>query len=72
VERENRRREEEYDGKVKAAQKRVKELNARFADWYYIVSDAEYAKVHLGRAGVVQKKPATEKTDAAGKGGVGE
>jgi hypothetical protein len=56
VERENRRKEEEYDERVKAAQKRVKELNARFADWYYVVSDAEYAKIHLDRAGVVQKK----------------
>ena len=56
VERENRRKQEEYDEKVKAAQKRVKELNARFADWYYVVSDAEYAKIHLSRAGVVQKK----------------
>lgn len=56
VERENRRKQEEYDEKVKAAQKRVKELNARFADWYYVVSDEEYAKIHIDRAGVVQKK----------------
>ncbi len=56
VERENRRKQEEYDEKVKAAQKRVKELNARFADWYYVVSNAEYAKLHLDRAGVVQQK----------------
>jgi len=56
VDRENRRRQEEYDEKVKAAQKRVKELNARFADWYYVVSDDEYEKIHLNRAGVVQKK----------------
>jgi hypothetical protein len=63
VERENRRKEEEYDGKVKAAQKRVRELNSRFADWYYVVSDAEYAKIHLDRTGVIQKKAA----DAAAK-----
>jgi hypothetical protein len=56
VERENRRRQDEYDDKVKAAQKRVRELNNRFADWYYVVSDKEYAKIHLDRAGVVQKK----------------
>jgi hypothetical protein len=56
VERENRRKQDEYDDKVKAAQKRVKELNARFADWYYVVSDEEYAKIHLDRSGVVQKK----------------
>ncbi|MFM8291725.1 MAG: DUF4340 domain-containing protein [Planctomycetia bacterium] len=61
VERENRRKQEEYDEKVKAAQKRVKELNARFADWYYVVSNAEYAKIHLDRAGVVQKKPKEDK-----------
>ncbi|MFM7108043.1 MAG: DUF4340 domain-containing protein [Planctomycetaceae bacterium] len=66
VERENRRREEEYDGKVKAAQKRVRDLNARFADWYYVVSDAEYAKIHLDRAGVVQPRQAA---DAAADGG---
>jgi hypothetical protein len=64
VERENRRKQEEYDEKVKAAQKRVKDLNARFADWYYVVSDAEYAKIHLDRAGVVQKKPNDDKPAA--------
>ena len=63
VERENRRRQDEYDDRVKAAQKRVRELNGRFADWYYVVSDKEYAKIHLDRASVVQPK---EKKDAEG------
>lgn len=58
VERENRRKQEEYDGKVKTAQKRVRELNNRFADWYYVVSDKEYAKIHLDRAAIVQAKEA--------------
>jgi len=62
VERENRRKQEEYDEKVKAAQKRVRELNGRFADWYYVVSDGEYAKIHLDRAGIVQRKQATDAT----------
>ena len=56
IERENRRRQDDYDDKVKAAQKRVRELNNRFADWYYVVSDKEYAKIHLTRDGVIQKK----------------
>jgi hypothetical protein len=64
VERENRRKQEDYDAKVTAAQKRVKELNGRFADWYYVVSDKEYAKIHLDRAAVIQKKTATEATAA--------
>ena len=58
VERENRRRQEEYDGKVEAAKKRVRELNNRFADWYYVVGDDEYGKIRLDRAAVVQKKVA--------------
>ena len=58
VERENRRRQEEDDGKVEAAKKRVRELNSRFADWYYVVGDDEYGKIRLDRAAVVQKKAA--------------
>ncbi len=64
VERENRRRQDEYDDKVKAAQRRVRELNARFADWYYVVPAKEYAKIHLSRNSVVQPKGA----DAAAEG----
>jgi hypothetical protein len=60
VERENRLAQEAYDEKVKAAQKRVSDLNGRFADWYYVVSEAEYAKIRLGRADVIEAKPADE------------
>jgi hypothetical protein len=56
VERENRRKQDAYDDAVKAAQKRVRELNNRFADWYYIVSEKEYDTIHLTREGVAQKK----------------
>jgi hypothetical protein len=65
VERENRRKQDAYDDKVKAAQKRVRELNNRFADWYYVVSDKEYAKIHLGRQTMVQKKEETKEAAAA-------
>jgi hypothetical protein len=60
IERENRLAQEAYDEKVKAGQKRVRELNGRFADWYYVVAEAEYAKIRLGRADVIQAKPADE------------
>jgi hypothetical protein len=63
VERENRRKQEDYDAKVQAAQKRVRELNGRFADWYYVVPDAEFVKIHLDRAAVVQKKSTETKQD---------
>jgi hypothetical protein len=60
-ERENRRTQDEYDDQVKAAQKRVRELNNRFADWYYVVSNKEYAKIHLTRDAIAQKKEAEPK-----------
>ncbi len=60
VERDNRLAEEAYADKVNAAAKRARELNARFADWYYVVSDAEYAKIRLGQADVIQPKPKEE------------
>jgi hypothetical protein len=56
IERENRRRQDAYDDAVKTAQKRVRDLNSRFADWYYVVSNKEYAKIHLTRDGVIQEK----------------
>lgn len=69
VERENRRKQDDYDDKVKAAQKRVRELNGRFADWYYVVSDKEYAKIHLGRNSMVQKvEPKAAEPAAAAEG----
>jgi hypothetical protein len=66
VERENRRKQEEYEEKVDAAKKRVRELNGRFAAWFYIVSDDEYSKIHLSREEVVQDSAA----DAAAEGGL--
>ncbi len=69
VERENRRKQEEYDEKVDAAKKRVRELNGRFAAWFYIVSDEEYAKIHLSREDVVQEAAADASADS-GLGGL--
>ncbi len=69
VERENRRRQEEYDEKVDAAKKRVRELNGRFAAWFYIVSDEEYGKIHLSQDDVV--RAADEGADEGAAGGLG-
>ncbi len=55
---ENERRQKEYDDKVKAGQQRVKELNDRFAEWYYVISDAEFRKIHLSRGDIVRLKEA--------------
>jgi hypothetical protein len=56
AEKENKRKQEDYDSKLKKGEEHVKELNERFADWYYVISDETYRKIHLGRAEVVKKK----------------
>jgi hypothetical protein len=42
-----------YEQKIKQGQDRVKELNGRFADWYYLVSDSVYQKLRFKRADIV-------------------
>lgn len=62
ITKENERKQKEYDQKVKQGKEKVKELSARFADWYYVVSDSTYQKIHLGRDEIVKKKtPADDK-----------
>ncbi len=61
VEKENKRRQDDYDAKVKAGQEKVKQLNERFADWYYIISDDTYKKIHLGRKDIIKAKPVDTK-----------
>ena len=58
VTRENQRKLDERNDKIKKAQQKVQELNYRFADWYYVISEAVYQKIHLGREDVVEAKEA--------------
>jgi hypothetical protein len=60
IEKDNKRKQEEYDRQIADGQKKVAELNARFADWYYVISDEEYQKIHLSRDQIVMKKPKKE------------
>ena len=66
VERENRRKQESFDEKVVEGKKRVAELNGRFADWYYIVSDEEFEKIHLNREAVIKAKAESASDTAQG------
>jgi hypothetical protein len=59
ITKENRRKQEEYDKKVAAGKKRMEDLNARFADWYYVIPDKVYRKLHLGRTDIIKKKTAS-------------
>jgi hypothetical protein len=65
IKKENDRKMNEYNDKKKKAETRVKELNARFADWYYVVSEDVYKKIRLVRSDIV-KEAATAKDEGFG------
>lgn len=48
--------EDEMAKKRKEAEKKVADLNKRFANWYYIISEDVYKKIHLGRFDIIQQK----------------
>ena len=53
ITRENQRKLDAYNEKKETAEKKVRELNARFADWYYVISEEEYKKLRLGRSDLI-------------------
>lgn len=55
VRKENKRLLDEYEVKKKRAVQRVTQLNSRFADWYYVISEDVYKKVHLGRSDIIKE-----------------
>jgi hypothetical protein len=56
IKKENERKLNAYRDQRKKAELRVAELNARFADWYYVVSEDVYKKIHLVRSDIVKEK----------------
>lgn len=64
IETENKRKLDEYNKLVAKGQQEVKDLNLRFGDWYFVVSNDTFKKVRLGKDDVVKKKD--EKAPAAG------
>ena len=50
-----RKRElDERQEKLKKAEEKVAKLNDRFSDWYYIISEDVFKKIHLGRTDVIK------------------
>jgi hypothetical protein len=68
IEEENKRLQDEYNRTVEGGKKKVTELNERFGDWYYVISNDVYKQIHLARAQVIKKKekPAAEGTSGEG------
>jgi len=56
----NAEKKKQYEKEIEDGQKKVKELNDRFADWFYVISDNEYKRIHLARTDIVKKKEKKE------------
>jgi hypothetical protein len=56
INKENQRKIDLRKDRYEAAKKRVAELNARFADWYYIVSDSEFQRLKIELVDLISKK----------------
>lgn len=69
VQQANEQREKEYQTKVDEGRKRVEELNARFGDWYYVIPNDVFKKIHLGRDEIITTKSADDGDDQAATGG---
>jgi hypothetical protein len=58
IEAENKQKTDEYEASIKKGKERAKQLNDRFADWFYLISDDDYKKVHVARNELIKKKAA--------------
>ena len=59
---------EEYEKKIVDGREKVRQLNDRFADWFYVVPEKTYKKLRLTADDIIKKK---EKKDDPAKGGGG-
>lgn len=60
VRKENQRLKDEREEQLKEARKIVSQLNARFADWYYIISEDQYKRIHLRRNELIRESQAAK------------
>jgi len=58
IRRENQRLKDEREEKLNEARQMIAALNARFADWYYIIPEDQYKEVHLRRNDLIRESAA--------------
>lgn len=56
ITKENQRKLDERKDKLEAAQRRVRDLNDRFADWYYVIPEDTYVNLHINRDELFESK----------------
>ena len=59
---ENQRLMDERKDRLEAAERRVRDLNARFADWYYVIPEETYSKLRFKRDELFEQPEAAAPT----------
>ncbi|MDR2168596.1 MAG: DUF4340 domain-containing protein [Planctomycetaceae bacterium] len=59
-EKSNLREKERVEKAIESGKARVKKLSERFADWYYVISEDVYKKIHLTESSVIRIKTTTQ------------
>ncbi len=54
ITKENRRIMDDRKDRLTTAQQRVRELNARFADWYYVIPEETFTQLRIKRDALLQ------------------
>jgi hypothetical protein len=54
IDEDNAAKQAEHDRTLEAGRQRARDLNARFADWYFVISDETYGKIRLRREDIVE------------------
>ncbi|MDR1140565.1 MAG: DUF4340 domain-containing protein [Planctomycetaceae bacterium] len=63
IEKSNQREQERYEKEVEDGKKRAEKLTDRFADWYYVISEDVYKKIHLTQTNVFREKKKESEAD---------
>jgi hypothetical protein len=58
IRKENQRKKDEREEKLRQANQRINELNSRFADWYYVISEDEFKRVKLSHNDLIRESAA--------------
>lgn len=67
INRDNQLKIDKRNDDMKAATDKAQELNYRFAEWYYVISEDVFKKIHLNRADIIKEKEITD-TEGTGVG----
>ena len=57
---------DERKDRLEDAERRVRDLNARFADWYYVIPEATYSKLRFKRADLFEQPAEAGQPQAPG------